>query len=337
MARKNNHLRQIGPISLQGSNAEYLVPERVQTLLRCAYRRQPDHDWGIDGQIEFLDQKAQPTGRLIGAQVKTGYALDADGSPYIRGKWKHFNYWETYNLPVVIFLVTDDNTVYWRQPTSGNINPTGNSWTLTFDKILDSSDRGHFAQLAPPATNSNYRQRLHRLLLDRQLIFAAKDCPLTGAVRLREEHIEDSCLGDQVTFEELVTVSIDNHASHPLLAEFDLSVKADDLLTKLRVMFPWAEVDFDDDAADDAADDDDRAEYEETQMIYENGEQPYPATSESFEQWRANNKGARSRFIREREHIWLFPFELRANDVGKAFLRVDQHLSSSLPDDGAAN
>lgn len=333
MARKQHESTKIGPIDLQGDTAEYFVPERVQTLLRYAYRRQKDHDWGIDGQIEILDEEGHPSGRLIAAQVKTGYQLDADGTPYIRGEWKHFNFWETYNLPVVIFLVTDDRTVYWRQPTPANIEPTGKSWTLTFSKVLESKDRDKFALLAPPAAGSTYRQRLHRLLLDRQLISAATERPLTGAVRFREEYVDDSCLGDQLTFEEHVKISIDTSTPHHALAEFDFSVEVEDILPKLRAIFPWAEVGFDGDAAED----DDRAEYDETQMIYENGEKPYAATPESFEEWRSNNKGSRSRLVKEWEHTWIFPFELRCNSVGRAFLQVDEYLSRVSVDADAAN
>jgi hypothetical protein len=331
MARKQNDSSKIGSISLQGSTAEYLVPERVQTLLRCAYRRQPDHDWGIDGQIEILDEEGSPSGRLIAAQVKTDYDLDAQGLPYMRGEWKHFNYWETYNLPVIVFLVTADKTVYWKQPTPANIKHTGHSWTLTFSEVLNSSDRDRFAKLAPPASSSDYRQRLHRLALDRRLILEANGQPLNGAVRFQEEHVEDSCVGDQVTFKERVTISLDTSAPHDVLSEFDFSVREDDLLPKLRAMFPWAEVGFDDDATEDV----DRAEYEETQMIFEEGEEPYPATFGSFEEWRAD-KGSRPRLVRDWEHTWLFPFELRANSLGKAFVRVDEYLSSSSLDADAA-
>ncbi len=87
----------------KGINA---VSSRV-TDLEQIWRETSNSDFGIDGHIEFLDENEEPTGMLLGVQVKSGpswFKNENDlGVPYYANE-KHQKYWEHYPVPVLLVL-----------------------------------------------------------------------------------------------------------------------------------------------------------------------------------------------------------------------------------------
>ncbi|MBN2192828.1 MAG: DUF4365 domain-containing protein [Polyangiaceae bacterium] len=82
------------------------------------WRPTPNHDLGIDGQIEFLEPgTCASTGILVAVQVKSGpsYFKDAKGStvPFYP-EAKHRRYWLRLRLPVILVLhdPTQNVTIY---------------------------------------------------------------------------------------------------------------------------------------------------------------------------------------------------------------------------------
>jgi hypothetical protein len=85
---------------------------------RCLWRETPNHDVGIDGQIEHVsEQDRVATGRIVAVQVKSGASYfvgeKADMVPY-RPEARHRSYWAKFPLPVVLVLHDPDtNRTIW--------------------------------------------------------------------------------------------------------------------------------------------------------------------------------------------------------------------------------
>jgi len=74
---------------------------------RCVWRETPSVDVGIDGQIEYVNDEGQATGRMVFVQVKSGASYfegaSSESVPYYPSV-KHKNYWERSPLPVILVL-----------------------------------------------------------------------------------------------------------------------------------------------------------------------------------------------------------------------------------------
>jgi hypothetical protein len=74
---------------------------------KCVWRETPIIDVGIDGQIEYVNDRGQATGRMVFVQVKSGpsYFKSAapDSVPYSPSE-KHGSYWERAPMPVILVL-----------------------------------------------------------------------------------------------------------------------------------------------------------------------------------------------------------------------------------------
>lgn len=79
--------------------------------LELIWRETSTGDFGIDGHIEFLDENSEPTGMMVGVQVKSGQSYfrgeTDDTVPYTAND-KHQKYWEHYPVPVLLILYHPD-------------------------------------------------------------------------------------------------------------------------------------------------------------------------------------------------------------------------------------
>ncbi len=85
------------------------------------FREQPTADMGIDAHIEQVDPNGFPTGKLIGAQIKSGASHVtrvgkklADKKLVYYGTLTHFNYWLSHSLPVVLIVHIPEKATYWQ-------------------------------------------------------------------------------------------------------------------------------------------------------------------------------------------------------------------------------
>ena len=92
------------------------VQEIVYNKLDWIFREQPIEDFGIDAQIE-VNATDYPTGKLIALQIKSGksYFAEADDERVIfRFEEKHYQYWRSFSLPVIIVLYNpEDKECIW--------------------------------------------------------------------------------------------------------------------------------------------------------------------------------------------------------------------------------
>jgi hypothetical protein len=85
--------------------------------LGFAFREQNESDFGIDAHAELI-QSEQPTGQLLGIQLKSGanyLSKRADEAYIFRADQEHVEYWQNHSLPVVICLCdVDAQLIYWQ-------------------------------------------------------------------------------------------------------------------------------------------------------------------------------------------------------------------------------
>lgn len=85
--------------------------------LEQIWRETSTGDFGIDGHIEFIDENSEPTGLMVGVQVKSGQSYfageTADTVSYAANE-KHQKYWELYPVPVILILHHPERKeTYW--------------------------------------------------------------------------------------------------------------------------------------------------------------------------------------------------------------------------------
>ncbi|WP_051539708.1 DUF4365 domain-containing protein [Sulfitobacter sp. 20_GPM-1509m] len=85
--------------------------------LELIWRETSTGDFGIDGHVEFLDENSEPTGMMVGVQVKSGQSYfkgETDYAVSYTANEKHQKYWEHYPVPVLLILHHPDRKeTFW--------------------------------------------------------------------------------------------------------------------------------------------------------------------------------------------------------------------------------
>jgi hypothetical protein len=277
------------------------------------FREQPVHDYGIDAHVEIVE-KEKATGKIIAIQIKAGMSYfeeESDSAYVFRTDKRHVEYWTGHSLPVIVVLYHPEKDVlFWRSVSEETTQSTGKGWKINIPmaSILTDDSIHELEKLIQPPT---YIRRLNQLRLSRSWIDLVAD-------------------GEKVyiEFEDWVNKSLprfqfrigcegrrDIHERHwPTMYAPGLSFEA--LLSDL---FPWADFDTDEDAVerdDDSlgpevslADDDDGSgdEAGESDVSVDWSDRIVPISS--------NGETDEYRVI------------LTLNDLGKAFILLDDHLS----------
>ncbi len=98
-----------------------------------AFREQTESDYGVDAHAELI-QSEQPTGQLLGIQLKSGssYLTESVKDGYVfRTDKKHVEYWKKHALPVIICLCDiDKRVIYWQAVTDETAISTGEGYKI---------------------------------------------------------------------------------------------------------------------------------------------------------------------------------------------------------------
>jgi len=100
------------------------------------FRPTPNSDWGIDGEIEFKDDKGAASGKRVYVQLKSGdsylHVRESDGREMftIRNP-RHVEYWQAHEYPVMLVIRASNGLTRWmnitdylaRQPFSDATQP----------------------------------------------------------------------------------------------------------------------------------------------------------------------------------------------------------------------
>lgn len=136
----------------------------VHEQLGWLFREQPIDDWGIDAQIEVVDERG-PTGRLVAAQIKSGnsYFSEKNDGFVFRGELRHLDYWRNHSLPVILILYDPSSrTAYWESVIDAHVQRTGSAWKISVPeaKRLGKHSVDELRDLAVP--NPDLTSRLQR-------------------------------------------------------------------------------------------------------------------------------------------------------------------------------
>ena len=85
----------------QTGNTGVALVETVVTEAGAIFRPFESNDLGVDGAIELLTDKREPSGNIVLAQIKTGASYIRQGKFYVDADQDHFESWSRYALPVV--------------------------------------------------------------------------------------------------------------------------------------------------------------------------------------------------------------------------------------------
>ncbi|WKU03505.1 DUF4365 domain-containing protein [Micromonospora sp. HUAS LYJ1] len=177
------------------------VDVMVTKRLRWIFREQSIADYGIDGHLEVVSDDDHVTGKLIGAQIKSGPSWFSKKAP---GGWtfnesnlKHYNYWLGHSLPVIVVLhdpateklywqVVDHSTARVTRDGSGKgfniIVPAANVLDVTAKPVLED-----VARRLGPAALAVYDQSLQVLPWSTARVLQAVEADdRTGAARLAQ-------------------------------------------------------------------------------------------------------------------------------------------------------
>jgi hypothetical protein len=86
------------------------------------FQPMPSPEWGIDGKIEFKNNRGEPSGRRVYLQLKIGdyYFQErrADGKEVLTIKdSRKADYWRSQDYPVMLVVRTSDGVIRWMNVT----------------------------------------------------------------------------------------------------------------------------------------------------------------------------------------------------------------------------
>lgn len=137
--------------------------------LGFAFREQAVSDYGVDGHAELI-KSDQPTGQLLGIQIKTGESYlseRTDNAIVLRADAEHVDYWLNHALPMIVCLCdVDSRMIYWQVVTDDTAIPTGKGYRfdVPLTQILNVSIVQQLTDLLTPLVS-----------MDRYTIFSTED------------------------------------------------------------------------------------------------------------------------------------------------------------------
>ncbi len=86
------------------------------------FRPVANSDWGIDGEIEFKNDKGEASGDRLYLQLKSGDSYlrprKSDGKEIFRIKNpRHAEYWQAHEYPVMLVIRSSDGQIRWMNVT----------------------------------------------------------------------------------------------------------------------------------------------------------------------------------------------------------------------------
>ncbi|RST76176.1 DUF4365 domain-containing protein [Siminovitchia acidinfaciens] len=300
-----------------------MVNEIITRDLGWIFREQPTDDYGIDAQIEIVDENLV-TGKLIAVQIKTGesYFTSSNEQEFtFRGKIEHLNYWSNHSLPVVLILCDpNENICYWTQVSEGSVEKTSiNYWKTPVPKrnILGTKASESLRRIAENKTV--YEQRLNSLGLDRAWM---KEIEAGNKLILEsEEWVNKSSGRGSISLKvidpwtEIEKIIVDwPIAFFPMQSYEDVFVK----------LFPWADISVDDEFYE---------EYDEQEFLLDYGvwdkEDGKYYTFGDWDEWKNSLPKIRPFKVVSGE-VAAYRLVLNLNDIGKAFLKLDSYLRKGI-------
>lgn len=282
-------------------------------------------DYGVDLFVETSDG-GRPSGRLLAVQVKSGtsYVGRGDADMTFRADQRHIDYWMNHSLPVVLVLYDpEQRQAYWQAVTAQTAEPTGKGWKFVVPRTqtLTADARGPLSVLAAegPTRATPEAEVLARLRADLTWMQVLES---GGSVFLEaQEWInKTSGRGDLLLIAE-------PRDGRRVERSFTVFLGLLPYEEALPLLFPWAELEADEDAL--YAHDHD--EWMDETGIWDSEEKRYIGNVETFADWRRDRYPDDT--IRpcgeEAGEVALWRLSLTLNDLGRGILALEHLLSGS--------
>ena len=153
--------------------------EAIFLKMEWIFRRQLESDYGIDAQVEVVCEEGNPTGKLIGLQIKSGQSFfRKQGEDYtFRGKKQHLDYWDKHCLPVILVLHNPvDGMTLWQRIERHLVNEAAKgTWSIRVPKEQRLVAGSAVALLQSLPRSDPESDRRNRMALDVDLIRRVDD------------------------------------------------------------------------------------------------------------------------------------------------------------------
>ena len=286
------------------------------------FREQPVNDIGIDAHIEFVDSSGKPK-QLLALQIKTGeswFKEQKDNCVVFRDiNERQYNYWTMNSLPCIVVLYNpDDNTCIWQKLT-----------TETIERTKDGEGKGFFVKipLAQTFLNELSNEKLLSFtnlpehIVNYNFLLSQKEFMLIiqngGEIKLHSSEWVNKSSGRGET--ELIVddgKTIQKY-SYPYWFPY----------TPYKMvfprLFPWANFSADEEFFEEH----DESLWRELQCHYDKEDGEWLNVGDTFDEFQRKLDPMRS--IDHAGEVAEYMMKLSLNDLGKAFLRVDEFVSKN--------
>lgn len=111
------------PLNDNESRELFLVGEAFKVVAEAGYIFRPtgNSDWGIDGEIEFKNDRGEASGKRVYLQLKSGDShlrkRKSDGKEIFTIKQRHAEYWQSHAYPVFLVIRNTGGQTRWMNVT----------------------------------------------------------------------------------------------------------------------------------------------------------------------------------------------------------------------------
>lgn len=309
--------------------------EKIINQMGLIFREQPTDDYGIDAQIETIED-GYATGKLIAVQIKSGSSFfdERTGDSVIyRGERKHYDYWLNHSLPVIIVLYNPTNdTCYWNVVNQKTATKTEKNWKIEipFTNLLIDAK----AQLFELADNlTEYERKFNTFLFAKPWM---KEIINGNKVVLNvEEWINKSSGRGDFKLRIIDKNGVEKQVFNRSFFGFGLKAYTQ----VFKELFPWALImidsdyytEFDEEAID-------NEDFEAARYTYADSvgatfdrdtfEYNFPENAPSIEKWMKDKRNIRPYRIGAGE-VAFYQLVLELNEVAKSFLVLDDFINET--------
>lgn len=288
------------------------------------FRLQPIEDIGIDAHMEFTESTGKSK-QLLALQIKSGaswFSEKKDNCVIFRDiNERQYNYWTMNSLPCIVVLYNpDDDMCIWQKLTTETIERTKNGkgkgffvkvpQNQIFLNDVSNEQLLNFTNLPQHITNYNFLLSQKRFM---QLIQTG------GEIKLHASEWVNKSSGKGET--ELI-VDDGKKVQKFMYPYWFPYTPYTEVFPRL---FPWATFLADEEFFED----EDEALWRELHCYYDKEDKEWLVVGDSFEEFRKNLSPMRS--INHSGEVAEYMMILGLNDLGKAFLSVDDFVSQELP------
>ena len=291
------------------------------------FREQPIDDIGIDAHMEFVDSSGMPK-QLLALQIKSGaswFREKKDNYIVFRDiNERQYNYWTMNSLPCIVVLYNpDEDLCIWQKLTDKTIERTkGGVGKGYFVKVplnqifLDAVSNKKllaFTNLPEHIVNYNF------LLSQKKFMQIIQN---GGVVKLHSYEWVNKSSGRGDT--ELIVEdgnSVEKY-SYPYWFPFTPYTEV------FPQLFPWADFSADEDFYEE----DDINHWHDLHCFYDREDDKWICVGDTFEEFRKKLNSMRS--INHSGEVAEYMMILSLNDLGRAFLAVDEFVSKRQPYSG---